>query len=161
MLLNPIFIWAVIGLLFIGSEFFVPGLVIIFFGAGALLTSLFSAIIPGVRWNLALQIVIWLASSGLSLVFLRKYLSKVFRGKTLVSDGSDPSGKTAQVTERITPKVHGRVHFQGTTWKATSYNESFEPGETVEILKEEGLTLIVTKSILDLAEPESNDGEEG
>jgi hypothetical protein len=31
-----------------------------------------------------------------------------------------------------------------------SYSETFEPGDTVEILKEDGLTLIVTKSIMDL-----------
>ena len=87
---------------------------------------------------------------GLSLAFLRKYLSKIFRGKTLIEDGSGPSGRTAEVTERITPQEPGRVHFRGTTWKAMSYSETFEPGDSVEILKEEGLTLIVTKSIMDL-----------
>ncbi|MBT3274043.1 MAG: NfeD family protein [Spirochaetales bacterium] len=149
MFFNPIFIWAVIGLLFIGAEFFIPGLVIIFFGAGALLTSILTAIVPGLRLSVALQIIIWLASSGLSLGLLRKYFSKVFRGKTITDDGQEPSGKTATVTERITPDVPGRVHFQGTSWTAMSYSEIFEPGAVVEILKEEGLTLIVTKSILD------------
>ena len=157
MFFNPIFVWAVIGLICIGAEFFVPGVVIVFFGAGALLTSLLSAIIPGLKGSMGLQILLWLVSSGLSLAFLRKYLSKVFRGKTLTDDGSEPSGKTAEVTERITPQVPGRVHFRGTTWKAASYNETFEPGDTVEILKEDGLTLIVTKSIMDL----TFDDEEG
>ena len=161
MFLNPIFIWAVIGLLFIGSEFLIPGLVIIFFGAGALLTSILSAIIPGLRWNVAMQIIVWLASSGLSLAFLRKYLSKVFRGKTIIDDGQEPSGKTAEVTERITPDQTGRVHFGGTTWTASSYSEVFEPGEVVEILKEEGLTLIVTKSIMDPVALDEVDGDNG
>ena len=139
-----------IGLIFIGAEFFVPGVVVVFFGAGALLTSLLSAIIPGIKSSMGLQIILWLASSSLSLALLRRYFAKVFRGKTLTTDGSDPSGKSAQVIERITPQTPGRVHYQGTTWKASSYNESFESGDTVEILKQDGLTLIVTNSILDL-----------
>ena len=160
MIFNPIFIWAVIGLIFIGAEFFVPGVVIIFFGAGALLTALLSTIIPGIKSSMGLQILLWLASSGLSLALLRKYLSRVFRGKTLAMDGSGPSGKTAEVVEGITPETPGRVHYQGTSWKASSYSESFEAGDTVEILKQDGLTLIVTKSIMDLALDET-EGEDG
>lgn len=160
MIFNPIFIWAVLGLLFLGAEFFVPGVVIIFFGAGALLTSLLSAIIPGVKSSMVLQIILWLATSSLSLGFLRKYLSRVFRGKMLAADGSDPSGKTAEVIESISPDAPGRVHYQGTSWKASSYSESFEPGDAVEILKQDGLTLIVTKSIMDLPFEES-EGEDG
>ena len=153
MFFNPIFIWAVIGLIFVGAEFFVPGVVIVFFGLGALLTSILSGLIPGLKHSMALQIILWLASSSLSLAFLRKYLSQVFRGKMVTTDGSEPSGKIAEVTESISPENPGRVHFQGTTWKATSFTESFQPGEKVEIIKEDGLSLIVTKSIMD-----GNDG---
>ena len=146
---NPIFIWAFVGLIFIGLEFALPGVVIIFFGAGALITSLLTAIIPGLKSSPAFQILLWLGASGLSLAFLRKYLSKVFRGKTLTNDGSDPSGKTADVIERITPDEPGRVHFQGTTWKASSYTETLEAGETATVLKQEGLNLIVSKSLME------------
>ena len=150
MFLNPVFVWAIIGLLLVGSEFFVPGVVIIFFGIGALFTAILSAIIPGLRPSIAFQILIWLGASGLSLAFLRRYLSRIFKGKTLIDDGSGASGKTAGVIEAISPEKPGRVRFEGTTWKAQSYTETFKPGDTVEILKQEGLTLIVTKSILDL-----------
>ena len=160
MFFNPIFIWAVIGLIFVGAEFFVPGVVIVFFGLGALLTSILSGLIPGLKNSMALQIILWLVSSSLSLAFLRKYLSKVFRGKMLTADGGDASGRIAEVTESISPENPGRVHFQGTTWKATSYTESFEPGDKVEILKEDGLSLIVTKSIMDPTFEEDK-GEDG
>ena len=149
MFFNPIFVWAVIGLLLVGSEFFIPGLVIIFFGLGALLTSVLAAVLPGLKSSVAFQILIWIGASGLSLAFLRKYLSRVFKGKTLIEDGSKSSGKIAEVTEAIAPEKTGRVRFEGTTWNAESYTESFEPGDTVEILKQDGLTLIVTKSILE------------
>jgi len=147
--LNPIFIWAFIGLVFIGLEFAIPGLVIIFFGAGALITSILTAIIPGLRSGIGWQILLWLGASSLSLAFLRKYLSKVFRGTTLVDTGDKPSGKSATVIERIAPDSPGRVHFEGTSWKASSYTEILEEGETVTVLKQEGLTLFVSKALIE------------
>ncbi len=142
------YIWAAVGLLFMGAEFFLPGFVIFFFGLGALVTALLSWIIPGLHTNITLQILAWLASSGLSLYFLRRYFSKIFRGNLLPSDENEYAGSTAVVVEEITPDSPGRVRFQGTTWKAISYDESFAPGETVEILKEENLTFVVTRSIM-------------
>ena len=149
--LDPIFIWAFIGLLMVGLEFVIPGLVIIFFGAGAIVTSILTAIVPGLKSGIGWQILLWLGASSLSLAALRKYLSKVFRGKTLIDTGDELSGKTAQVTERITPDNPGRVHFEGTSWKASSYTETLEEGETVTVLKQEGLTLIVSKSLIEPA----------
>lgn len=142
------YIWAAIGILFMGSEFFLPGFVIFFFGLGALATAVLSWIIPGLRPNITLQILIWLASSGLSLYFLRRYFSKIFRGNLIPTDENEYAGSTAVVTEEISPENPGRVRFQGTTWKAVSYDESFAVGETVEILKEENLTFVVTRSIM-------------
>jgi inner membrane protein len=142
------YIWAVVGLLFMGAEFFLPGFVIFFFGLGALITALLSTIVPGLRPNITLQILAWIASSGLSLYFLRRYFSKIFRGNPAPPDASENAGKTAAVVEAITPEHPGRIRFQGTTWIAISYDESFSPGETVEILKEENLTFVVTRSIL-------------
>jgi len=157
---NPIFIWAFIGLLFVGLEFAVPGFVIFFFGAGALITSLLTAIVPGLRSSIFWQILIWLGSSSLSLAFLRRYLSKVFRGTTLVGSGDEASGKTAEVIERITPEAPGRVHFEGTSWKALSYTETMEKGETVTVLKQEGLTLIVSRSLIDPVLDDQPDGND-
>jgi membrane protein implicated in regulation of membrane protease activity len=142
------YIWAAVALLFMGAEFFLPGFVIFFFGLGSLVTAVLSWLIPGLRSNITIQILVWLASSGLSLYFLRRYFSKIFRGDLLPAPESEYAGKTAVVAEAITPDNPGRVRFQGTTWKAVSYDESFAPGETVEILKEENLTLVVTSSIM-------------
>ena len=40
-------IWAILGLLLILLEFFVPQFVIFFFGVGALLTAAITALVPG------------------------------------------------------------------------------------------------------------------
>jgi len=149
MLRSPAFWWALIGLVFVGAELFLPGLVIIFFGIGALFTALLSAILPPVSRSLLLQVLACLAGTGLSFAFLRKHLARVFQGRTITEEGAEIIGKRVLVTERITPEAPGRVRLEGTSWAAASYSESFEPGEAVEILKQEGLTLYVTRSIME------------
>ena len=139
------FIWLLAGVLLMGLELLTPGFVVIFFGIGAIITGLLS-FIPGIRDSLLLQFLIWAGSSLLSLGLLRRFFTKTFRGKEITDDGSDQYvGRTAEVVEAITQKKSGRVSFQGTTWKAITYDEDIAPGDTVEIMKKDNLTLIVSK----------------
>ena len=135
-----------------GAEFFFPGFVIFFFGIGAVVTALLSGLFPE---RVALQALIWLATSGLSLALLRRWVSRVFKGRLLSPSDQDQSvGRDAVVVERIIPGVPGRVRFQGTTWKAETVEETFEPGDRVMILQTDNLTCQVTKS-LDVEESDS------
>ena len=149
--LDPSFLWALAGFFLIGAEFFVPGLVIIFFGLGALVTALLSAVVPGLDTGYAMQAVIWMASSVASLVSLRRTFGRIFKGKLLPDKRMEegPMGDTAVVIQSISPDKPGRVKYQGTSWSAVSYTETLDPGEEVTILGQENLTFIVTKSILD------------
>jgi membrane protein implicated in regulation of membrane protease activity len=140
------YIWLFLGLLFIGLEFAMPGFVIFFFGTGALLTSLLCWLVPGLDAQIPLQIIIWLITSFLSLGFLRRFFRGTFRGRLIQSDDEEEfRGKLATVTEAISENHPGRVTFQGTTWKAVTYDEPVKPGDVVEIMKKENLTLIVSK----------------
>jgi len=137
-------IWFIAGLLMIGAEFLIPGFVIFFFGIGAIILAGLTWLIPGLRNNYILQLIIWLASSGFSLAFLRKYFGKIFRGKEQKDSGEDEFVfKTAEVIEPIRKNKPGRVNFEGTTWKAISFDENIKAGDIVQILKKENLTLIV------------------
>lgn len=139
-------IWLIAGLLMIGAEFILPGFVIFFFGIGAIILSGLTWLIPGFRSNYILQFIIWLASSGLTLVFLRKFFSKIFKGKEQRQTAEDEFVcKTAEVIEPISENRPGRVSFEGTTWKAIAFDETIKVGDMVEILKKENLTLIVRK----------------
>ncbi|MBN1697185.1 MAG: NfeD family protein [Spirochaetales bacterium] len=139
-------VWLIAGLLLLGAEMFIPGFVIFFFGAGALLVSLLTWLIPGLKENLLLQFIIWLVSSGLTLGFFRKFFSKIFRGKEQRDTGEDEFVcKQATVIEPIENNKAGRVSFEGTSWKAIAYDENIRVGDTVEILKKDNLTLIVTR----------------
>ncbi len=141
-------IWAIAGIVLIFIEFFIPGLVIIFFGAGALVTSLITFVI-GNSFSLPLQFLAFTITSILSLVLLRKYMKKIFTGKMESDSGSEnfniEIGRIVPVIEYIQHgEIGGKVKYQGTIWSAQS-EESIPPGESVEIIGSKNLTLIVKK----------------
>ncbi len=149
MFLSPPFLWSLLGLLLISAEMFIPGFVIFFFGSGAVITGFLSALIPGLSTNFALQGIIWILSSVLSLSFFRKKFAKIFKGTLLNKEIETDVGNKAEVIEAITPDKSGRVRYQGTSWKAVSYTESFDIGTEVDIIKEDNLTFIVSETILE------------
>ncbi len=149
MFLSPSFLWIFLGLLLTGAEMLVSGFVIFFFGIGALTTGILSALVPGLSENYILQGIIWIGSSVLSFGFFRKRFAKIFKGTILNRENDRDVGQSAVVIEAIEPDKPGRVRYQGTSWKAVSYTETFDPGEKVDIIKEDNLTFIVTKHFLD------------
>ena len=143
-------IWAIVGVVLIISEFFIPGFVIFFFGSGALLNALLTAIIPFLRSSILAQVLIWLGFSSLSLFVLRRYFAKIFSGRLFEGRiSTDMAGQKADVIEDISPGKPGRIRFHGTTWRAVSDTEAFRSGEKVEILKKENMTYVVTRSLLE------------
>ena len=143
------YFWILLGFLLVGSELLIPGFVIFFFGLGSLITGILTAVIPGLKSSFILQVLIWLGASALSLFTLRKYFARVFKGRLISAEKTDDfAGQKVAVIEAIGPDKPGRIRFQGTSWRAVSYTESFQPGESVEILEKENLTFVVTKSII-------------
>jgi membrane protein implicated in regulation of membrane protease activity len=145
------FIWAALGILLILSEFFIPGFVIFFFGAGAVITGILTALLPFLGNSILAQVLIWLGTSTLSLLGLRKYLSKVFKGKLIKPKDQEAleAGKDAKVLEKISPDKPGRISFQGTSWEAWTFDEIIKKGSEVHILKQEGMKYWVTAKDLD------------
>lgn len=140
------YIWLILGLVLLFSEFLIPGFVIFFFGIAAIVMAGISWLIPGLNSNIPLQIIIWLFTSGLTLGVFRRFFRKTFKGKVIKGDDTDEfRGKIARAVESISENHPGRVTFQGTSWKAICYDEKIKKGDTVEILKKENLTLIVSK----------------
>ncbi len=148
---GPWFWWAVAGLLLIGAETFIPGLAIIFFGMGAIVTSLL-CLLPPFAAAPAVQALFWTGSSVFFLAILRKTFMRLLKGSIFYRVPADEvdgiAGELAAVTERIRPDDPGRVKFRGTSWKAIAYMESFEPGDSVRVMSREGLALVVTKDFL-------------
>lgn len=139
-------VWAMVGLLLMAAEFVIPGFWVFFFGAGGLLTAAAAWIAPGLASRPHLQVLVWLACSALLLAALRRAAQRRFGGKGAGAD--DAIGARAVVVEPIAPTRPGRIRFRGTTWRAASYDEEIEAGETVEILAREDLTYYVCRPVL-------------
>ncbi|MBU1638019.1 NfeD family protein [bacterium] len=143
--LTPL-VWFIIALILMLLELAVPGVLLVFFGIGALVTSLLSWI--GVLQSTTAELLVFLFVSVVSLLLLRKKMQRTFRGKTKsVKDAEleldEFIGKTARVVEAINPsEQRGKVEFRGANWEAQA-DVPIEPGTAVEIISRKNLTLIV------------------
>ena len=142
--LNPPVIWFIVGFVLILLEFGIPGLITLFFGIGAWIVSVICLFLD---ISLNLQLSIFLISSVLLLVSLRKWFKTLFTRKPGTGRAEDEVadefiGQKAVVTEKITPNRKGRVEFRGSYWTAESY-ETIPEGASVEILDKDNITLIV------------------
>ncbi len=155
----PEVIWALLGIGLVLVEFFIPGLVIAFFGIGALITAVTTWI--GITSSLSSQLVVFIVSSILLLVLLRKFLKRIFLGKSKVEAANRnfniEVGKIVPVIEYIQPgEVGGKVRHQGSNWSASA-SEPIAPGESVKITGSDGLTLLVEKINKTTEEEENNE----
>ncbi|MBQ7898045.1 MAG: NfeD family protein [Clostridia bacterium] len=108
--------------------------------AAAIVLSLFKAGIP-------LQIAVFFIVALLCIVFLRKYLEKALKKKSVPTNADALIGKIGIVTEDIDNiTFKGQVKVRGQVWTAVSVNgESINDGEEVEVLAIEGVKLICKK----------------
>ena len=138
---DPAVVWFLIGLGLLLLELILPGLVILFFGAGAWVAALVCAITD---INLNIQILIFLVASLLGLVLLRKYLKNRFFSK---KDGEAQDqleefiGKKARAVDAFS-EGEGKVDFKGTRWSARC-TEPVAKAQWLTVLSKDGLTLIV------------------
>ena len=145
--LKPELIWFLIGLALLLAEFALPGLIVFFFGAGAWVVAcicLFTDI------SLNAQLLIFIVSSVVLLLVLRRWLKGVFMGHVKASQNTREEmnefiGEKAIVKKAIKPGVAGKVELHGTDWIAEA-DDAIEEGATVRIIAKDNLTLKV-KSI--------------
>ncbi len=144
--ISPITMWLIVGIVFIIVEMFLPGLIIGFFGLGAIITCLLTSI--GLTKSFSLQMITFLGTSLLFLILFHKVWKKKKQNHS-----SDETinfniqiGKIVPVTEFIDPiEGPGKVRYQGSIWSATSKSK-IAPGETAKIIGCNNLTLIVEKN---------------
>ncbi len=132
--LSPALIWFLVGVGFILAELAMPGLILIFFGMGCWVASLFTLLFgPELEWQLA----VFLAASLALLFTLRKYFTRTFGGRRKA--GADRElddrviGKPAEVTADIGAHSAGEIKFRGSFWRAVS-DTPLAAGEAVIII---------------------------
>ena len=143
MLQMPV-VWLIAMVVLLVIEAAVPGLVSIWFALGAL-AALISALLHAPLW---LQVVWFVLVSVVALILTRPLARKYINSRTTPTNADMVIGKDAVVTERIDNLPgKGAVMLEGKTWTARMNDEAqtAEIGETVRVLRIEGVKLIVTK----------------
>ncbi|MBR3888578.1 MAG: NfeD family protein [Clostridia bacterium] len=139
------FIWLVIAGIFTIVEIATVGFFIIWFGVAAVLTALFSLFMPEAY---LVQVVFWAITSVLLVLFTKKFTDKV-KPETTATNVYSIIGKRAVVTTTINNENStGQIKVDGDVWsaKAEDYDEIIEAGEHVEILRIDGVKVIVKKA---------------
>ena len=134
-------IWVAAGIALVLSEFMVPGFVVCFFGAGAILTGLLLVFFPGI--GLAWQILIFVIASVIFTLLGRKCFLGASSRRTQDPDLDDCTGERAVVTQEISPEHPGKVEFHGSFWTAVS-DQPLPVGREVRIVNRKNLVLTVS-----------------
>lgn len=141
---DPKLIWFLIGAGLLLLEFAAPGLVILFFGIGAIITSI--ACWLGLADSLQAQVIIFSIASLACLFTLRKYVQSWFVGDSTDETDEMSTEFIGQVVKVITPipggPNRGKVELKGADWNATS-SEPHAAGDMVTVIERDGLNLIV------------------
>ncbi|HEV8084868.1 MAG TPA: NfeD family protein [Chitinophagaceae bacterium] len=139
--MQPAVIWFIIGFILFLLEFVVPGLILFFFSVGAWIVAILTLFFP---LAINYQLIIFVISSIISILLLRKWVKKLIYGKNpsreLLED--EFLGKTARAVSAISPGENGKVDFKGTIWQAAS-EDVIEKEENVIITGNESILLIV------------------
>lgn len=134
-------LWAVILVALVIVEAATVQLVTIWFAVGA-----FAALIAAVFGaSVTLQIILFVAVSLTALIITRPIVKKRINQQSQPLNADRNIGQIAVVTEEIDNiKATGKARINGMDWTARSENEEIIfPGKNVEIVKIEGVKLIV------------------
>jgi membrane protein implicated in regulation of membrane protease activity len=145
--LRPELIWFLVGLVLLIMEFMLPGLIVFFFGVGAWIVAIVCLLSSYIHSSINAQLLLFIISSVLSLLILRRWVKGVFLGHSgakqdLREDLKEFIGERATVIEDISPKAGGKVEFHGTNWEARADGD-IAAGAVVEIIGKDNITLKV------------------
>lgn len=140
-------IWFVCGVVLILSEFFLPGIILVFFGMAAVVVSLLTW--GGMLQSFAGQLTIFAVASLVLLFALRRFFKEWFVGRNAdvahgegELDRDEFRGREVRVVEAIAAGGYGKVELKGANWKATC-EQALEAGALAEVVKRDGLTFHV------------------
>lgn len=142
---DPKILWFLTGLAFLTAEFAIPGLTLLFFGIGAIVTAGCLFILP---LTISFQVCLFLVTSMAGLFFFRsKIKTTLVGGTSWFRNAPDPLqptivGVEVDVIEGIMPPYPGRVMLHGTSWRASAL-VALKKGERVRICSRNGLVVTV------------------
>jgi membrane protein implicated in regulation of membrane protease activity len=133
-----IWFWLGLFLLAVIFEAATVDFVAIWFAVGSI-PAFILALIGAPVW---LQVSVFLIVTIILIAFTRPYMLKYFKKNQIKTNVYTMIGKTAVVSEAITPNTVGSVKVRGQVWSAIA-SASIPVGTEVRILEIEGVKLIV------------------
>lgn len=129
-------IWFGVGVALAFFELLLPGFIVFFFGIGCWVTAL--VLLLGADLSVTWQLALFLSSSLLALILLRKGMMRIFKGTLADKPEQEfadfPLGQRVKVVRTIQPPDSGRIQHRGTEWDAVA-EDTLVAGETVEIVR--------------------------
>lgn len=145
--LNGYPFWLLLGFALLISELFVPGVIAVFFGVGALAVGLLT--LAGVIESLAVQLLCFGVLSLAALFGLRRRCTRWLRGSVggRTSTDLDDVGVLGNRVTVMTDFIDGTgdVQLNGAKWDAES-NEPLRTGDTAWVIGISGIVLRVSAS---------------
>jgi membrane protein implicated in regulation of membrane protease activity len=135
-------IWALIAVVLTVGEILTPGL---FFLGPVALAAVVAGVAAAVGLGVVVQLVLFIAGSLASLLFLRPIARRHLHMPAAIRTGTAAlEGARAVVVQRVDANG-GRVRIGGEEWSARAYmdDQVLEPGARVEVVKIEGATALV------------------
>lgn len=143
--LHPAVLWFIVGVVLVIAEFLVPGFVVIFFGAGALIVSLLCWL--GWVEQTSAQLLLFSVCSLVMLFGLRWLVKGWFVGQSKKQGDSDEMSdiighEVRCLTSFSAAEPYGKAEFKGANWKARS-SVPLSEGSYAIIEAVDGLCLIL------------------
>ncbi len=138
-------IWVWAGVLLMVAEFIVPGLVVVFLGAAAMLVGLG-------RWLNLLEGVVssfiaWFILSLGLIIALRQLLARLVPAESSYQSPDEDLNALGSLVDVLEPvedqHSEGRIRYQGTSWPAISQKGSIPRGGKARLLFRENLVWVV------------------
>lgn len=142
--MSPWVIWLLVACAFAIAEMLTAGFMVLWFGVAALVALVISLILPEA---IALQVVVWGIVSVILLLLTKKFADKI-NPAPVPTNVYSVIGKKANVIVEINgEKSTGQVKVDGDIWSAKTeeFNAIIPVGSVVEILKVDGVKVVVKK----------------
>ena len=137
----PSAFWLIALIVLLVGEAITIGLTFVWFAVGTL-GALIVSVLGGALW---LQVVVFLALSGVTLALARPVFARFLKTSHAATNADRVIGQTAVVTEQIDNlSGTGQVNVAGQIWSARSAHDVVIPRETeVRVLKISGVKVLV------------------
>ncbi len=137
--------WLAFGIILMLLEFLLPGMVVVFLGAAAVLVSLAMGL--GLLEGVLSSVTAWFISSIVLTLGLRgvvlKFIPTGDVSVAVLDEQIDSYGKIVSVAEEVGLEEGGRIFFQGSTWPAITEKEHIPKGAKARILTRLNVTFVV------------------